>query len=216
MLVPAVLLGAAGNIAVDVQHALRSSVLQGDGEYVITLPSTINSLPQHYDSLRTELLGESQPIGSTWIKIYFFENDATFQTVTVNVQITKYQDVLVSKRPINRQELLLPDGFDLVRKEITTLSDPPVSSFEELKDMEASRQIPQGKMLTRSLMAKEELIKRGASVTIEYVSGSIKVTATGEAKQSGSRGDVIKVRNLNSNKIISAEVQDEQSVKVTR
>jgi flagella basal body P-ring formation protein FlgA len=50
------------------------------------------------------------------------------------------------------------------------------------------------------------LVKAGEPVVIEVVSGGIRVEALGRARQSGSLGDMIRVENVDSRKIIYARV----------
>ena len=53
---------------------------------------------------------------------------------------------------------------------------------------------------------REMLVKAGEPVVIEVVSGGIRVEAWGRARQSGSLGDMIRVENVDSRKIIYARV----------
>ena len=54
--------------------------------------------------------------------------------------------------------------------------------------------------------AKECLIKSGDNVKIVAVLGSARIEATGEAQQDGRVGQVIRVRNLDSNRIVHGRV----------
>lgn len=216
MLIPALSLGSSAKLATDIERELRATVLNQDSEYMITLPAFVSTLPSEYDSIKVEPLGDSQMLGSCLVKTYFFRGGTVLQATNLNVQINLYRQVLVAQTTIKKDESLVADQFAFSRRDVTTLTDPPILSTGELTGTRAVRPISQGKMLTQSLIAKEDLIKRGDRVTIEYSSGSFKVTAAGEATQPGSRGDLIRVKNISSNKIVSAEVQNEQSVKVVR
>jgi flagella basal body P-ring formation protein FlgA len=216
MLLPAASADATGRLAVDIEQQLRTSILTDAAEYVIMIPNSVSSLPSDYDSIRVEPLGDSRPLGACWIKVFFFSNDGVFQTANLNLQINLFQDVLVAKEPIKVGQTLTPKLFDLSRREVTTLTDPPVFLPKELEGMSAARPVAAGKTLTQSLMQKQEIIKRGDLVTIEYDAANLKITASGEAKEPGSQGETIKVRNVSSNRIISAVVQDEKTVKISK
>lgn len=207
---------AANNPALEIENALRGQLSDGRYEYLITLSTMPPSIPESYDSLRVEMIGESQPFGNCWFKVFFFANQTTAANATLNAQVHWYQETLVTTRNIPRGEALSADMFTVMRREIISLSDPYITIVDEIDGMEASRTIPQGKALTYTMIKPEEVIKRGDHVTIMFMSGSVQITATGEARQAGSRGESIKVRNLLTNKIIMAEVQDEQLVKVVR
>ncbi len=207
----------AGEIpAVAIENSLRGLLSDGRYEYLITLSTMPATIPVNYDSLRVEMIGDSQPFGNCWCKVFFYANTTIVETATINAQVRWYQEALVTTRNVPRGEALTSDMFTIMRREINSLNDPFISLIDEIDGMEATRTISQGKTLSYSMIKPEEVIKRGDHVTIRFSSGSIQITATGEARQSGSRGESIKVRNLLTNKIITAEVQDEQLVKVVR
>ena len=58
------------------------------------------------------------------------------------------------------------------------------------------------------------LIKRGDPVTVTIESDQIIVTTTGEALMDGQMDKIIRVKNLDSQKIISAKVKDKGRVVV--
>jgi flagella basal body P-ring formation protein FlgA len=202
--------------AVAIEKSLRSLLNDNRYEYLITLSPIPTTVPASYDSLRVEMVGESQPFGNCWCKVFFYANGSIAGNATLNAQVHWYQEALVTTRNVPRGEALTADMFTVLRREINSLNDPFISAIDEFGGMEAIRTISQGKTLTYSMIKPEEVVKRGDHVTIRFSSGSIQISATGEARQSGARGESIKVRNLLTNKIITAEVQDEQLVKVVR
>lgn len=58
------------------------------------------------------------------------------------------------------------------------------------------------------------LVRAGDPVVIEVVSGAIRVEALGRARQSGKLGDLIRVENVDSRKIIVAQVVDKGVVRL--
>jgi len=189
---------------------------QDGNEYLITVPAFVSTLPSVYDSIKVEPLGDARPLGNCWVKVYFFKSDGIFQTANLNLQINLYQKVLAARESIKQGQNLTPELFDVVRREVTSLADPPIVSPRELVGKSAARQIVVGKTLTHSCLQKQEIVKRGDLVSIEYSSGSIKITASGEAKEAGGLGETIKVKNMSSSKIISAVVQDDKTVKINK
>ena len=74
------------------------------------------------------------------------------------------------------------------------------------------RPLRPGQVLQKRLLAAPVLVKRGEVVVIEARSGPIQVTASGEALEPGRQGDVVRVRNVNTGKIIRARVVDTGTV----
>lgn len=207
---------AAAATTTAIENALRATLTDSRYEYLLSISALPAPAPEHYDSLRIEMIGDSQAFGNCWFKVFFCANNTVAQSATLNAQVHWYQEALVTTRSIPRGEALTPDMFTVMRREIYSLSDPYVAGIDEVEGQEASRTIPQGKTMSYSMIKPEEVIKRGDQVTIMFLSGTLQITATGEARQAGSRGESIKVKNLLTNKIIVAEVQDEQLVKVVR
>lgn len=207
---------ATGNLQAQIEQAVRQLLTDTRYEYIVALNQTMTGAPERYDSLRVEPVGDALPFGNCWVRVFFYTDNAVVYTATLNAQVSWYQEMFVSTRAIPRGEPLTPDLFTVLRREVTSTADPAITSLDEIDGQEAARTIPQGKALTFSMVKPEEVIKRGDQVTIFYQSGNLQITASGEAREAGARGEVIKIKNLATNRIISAEVQDEQTVKVIR
>ncbi len=215
-LMPATALSQATTPASAIEAAIKARLNDPRFDYVVSVNQLPVGFPEKCDSLRVEPIGDGQTFGNCWVKTFAFSGNVVSFTATVNVYVHWYQDALVSTAAIARGEKLTSDMFTAQRREIVSQSDPLVTSLDEISGMEVNRSLPPGKALSYSMLKPEELIRRGEQVTILYQRGSVQITATGEAKQSGARGELIKVRNLNTNKVITAEVQDEESVRVSR
>jgi flagella basal body P-ring formation protein FlgA len=97
------------------------------------------------------------------------------------------------------------------------LTELPVGVMTDADDIigkRARRNIDAGDILRPDLIEMPPLVKRGDMVVIVAESRGIKVTATGEVKSDGLRGERVKVVNLDSNKHFTARVVDKQTVSV--
>jgi flagella basal body P-ring formation protein FlgA len=72
--------------------------------------------------------------------------------------------------------------------------------------LSAKRRIREGQQLTPALLTGAVLVKRGQQVVIQANQDGIQAKAVGEALANGQLGDVIRVRNLGSEKVIEAKV----------
>lgn len=206
----------ANNLAVDIETEMRKLLPESRYEYIITIPQLHESLPTEYDSLAVQLQGDNRPFGNCWVKLYFYSNGAVSNTANLGLQVQWFQPVRISAQTIKRGEILSDDMFAIMKRELKTLADPPLSVDADLGGLEAARTIREGITLTESLVQPEQLVERGDRVTIVYDNGVLLITAKGEAREDGSKGELIRVRNLSTRKTIYAEVQDEQSVKIVK
>lgn len=74
--------------------------------------------------------------------------------------------------------------------------------------------IPSGDIVTVSRTELPQLVSRGDRVTIHVVGDGIKVSGMGIAEQSGSRGQMIRVTNLDSKKEVVGVIADKRVVEV--
>ncbi len=72
-----------------------------------------------------------------------------------------------------------------------------------------------GDIVRRSLLHAPTLVRRGDAVNIVAQHEQILVTMAGEALDAGARGDIVRVRNAGSGKVIRARVIDAGEVEPT-
>lgn len=195
---------------------LETSDIWGDAEVRVeelnisadrTLPkgrATYRVLPpQHMRSLVTVPLA------------IVFDIDGRFQkTIRAAVRIEALAPVVVAARPIGRLKPISDDDLKMVKMNLTELPVGVMTETEDIIGKRARRNIDAGDILRPDLIEMPPLVKRGDMVVIVAESEGIKVTATGEVKSDGLRGERVKVVNLDSNKRFSARVVDKNTVMV--
>jgi len=89
------------------------------------------------------------------------------------------------------------------------------NSLDEVLGQGAKRRVRAGQLIAPNLLTAPLLIRRGQQVTIVASQDGISASATGEALTNGREGEVIRVRNLGSQKVIEAQVVEEGVVTST-
>jgi len=122
------------------------------------------------------------------------------------VDLEIFQSVLVAAASLNRNVVLnerdiRSEAHDVLRSGRHYLSDPDQALGQRLK-----RGIGEGTLLTPRMLLAEELVSRGDEVMILAQRGALVVRMYGTAMASGGQGDQIKVKNVTSSRIISAQV----------
>jgi flagella basal body P-ring formation protein FlgA len=87
-----------------------------------------------------------------------------------------------------------------------TRSSHYLDDAEAVIGLAARRPIAAGSPFRAIDLARPVLIKRGASVTVVLEAQGLRLTQTGVARASGSEGDLITIRNVNSDRDIKAAV----------
>lgn len=181
------------------------------GEYQYDFKRINYSLfPAQCDSVKVLRIGKNSPIGNTVFSFGAYKDDRLVKTVAASVEVSLMIDALVANAPISVGQQF----HDLVmtRRVITNDTQMPLTDPTQLAGKQAKDYIQPGVLIFPSMCENIPLISSGDKINIVVEHGLIKVVAQGVARQKGGRGDLIRVSNLGSNKIIRAEIIDSLTV----
>lgn len=136
-------------------------------------------------------------------------------SIYVTGKISIYGYALVARRTLNRGETLSSSDVQLVEKDLTNLHYGFYSEVDEVLGQQATRALPAGQVLTPSSIKPPLLIRRGDQVTLMAEIGGIEVSMMGEALNDGIQGQRLRVRALNSKRVVEGQVISANVVKVT-
>lgn len=122
--------------------------------------------------------------------------------------------VAVAVRDLPRGVVLAPADLRLERRELSRLPWGHAGSADELAGRILRRPLRSGEPVPPSATAAAPLVRTGDRVVIEAGSGALSVRLDGVALVDGGAGDRVRVRNLNSSRILDARVTGEGRVHV--
>lgn len=131
------------------------------------------------------------------------------------MRITRHVEVLVAARPIPRGIALTPNLIRRARRDPADLVQAWYTQPKQLLGLETRRAISAGEVFSPQLLASPRLIRRGQELILFAASGAMTVTMKGEALEDGAKGDMIRVRNLSSNRIVEGRVVGADRVRVS-
>lgn len=94
--------------------------------------------------------------------------------------------------------------------------DPFLTKVEDAIGFSAKRALATGTELKHNMLATPLAIKRGEQTLITASGSGLKVQMNGKALQDGSAGDLIRVKNLSSDRVIQGEVQLDGTVNINQ
>lgn len=165
-----------------------------------------NSLPADFDSVLVQSLGKDDPLGKTIVNLVFLRSNQTTKSLSIVAEIALMQDVLVARQPLSPGMQI--GGVDIEKRPIRDSKRRPLTNTAEIEGKQAKVFIQPGNIIYEDLIENKPLVNTGDKVSIILERGGIKISARGIARQKGGKGDVIKVSNSDSRKLISAEVID--------
>ncbi len=127
-------------------------------------------------------------------------------SIYLSVIIKSYQMVVVVARPIQRGEIITPQHLAFEKREVSNLRDDFVTQIGQVENKQAIRQLESGSILSLRNFADPKIIKRGDKVVISTAKPNFSIKMSGVAMMDGSKGQLIRVKNQNSGRIINATV----------
>ncbi len=140
--------------------------------------------------------------------------DAKPWKIFVPATVALYEKVLATSRTIVKGEVLRPDDLTLVSKQVGPASQSHFRSVEQAIGFIAKRSIPTGKILTAHMVQAPRLVQAGQEVILLATTPQLEVRMKGKALSDGSRGDVIRVRNVRSKRVVEGVVTHTGVVRV--
>lgn len=135
--------------------------------------------------------------------------DAPGWSATALVQASVFLPAVHAARVIERGQTIVAEQLQLQEVNVGRASRGFYNNVDEVIGQGAKRRVRAGQLIAPNLLAAPLLIRRGQQVTIIASQDGISASATGEALANGREGEVIRVRNLGSQKVIEAQVVEE-------
>ena len=195
---------------------LKTSGIWGDAEVKVAelTISADRTLPKGRATYRVLPPRHMRSLGTVPLSVVF-DVDGRFQkTIRATARVEALAPVVVAARPIGRLKPISTDDLKMEKMNLAELPTGVMTDADDIIGKRARRNIDAGDILRPDLIEMPPLVKRGDMVVIVAESKGIKVTATGEVKSDGLRGEQVKVVNLDSNKRFSARVVDKKTVMV--
>lgn len=144
-------------------------------------------------------------LGSTSFSIAFTVDGQPAGNCIVRGRLEALGEVAVAATPIRKGERIQERSIRIEKRDLTGLDDP-YTEKSQIIGREAARTITAGAILDHDNITEPSIIQSGDMVTIIARKGPMQLTTKGLAKQNGHRGEMIRVKNIGSNKIIYCRV----------
>jgi len=89
-----------------------------------------------------------------------------------------------------------------------------LTDCSHLEGCRAKHNLIAGRLVSMSRIEKMPVVEKGATVAIVGRSGRLEIRARGIALQNGNIGQTIKIRNIDSRKIVAARVAGSGTVEI--
>lgn len=186
----------------DARFSHESVILEGGEQPVCTQPLTMEAAD-----------GSQSLLGRHRLTLRC--NDQDPWVVKVNTRVDVFVSAVFANQLIERGHTITADQLKLQELKLSRATRSFFSNIDDAVGMGAKRRIRPDQLITSRLLTMPLLVRRGQQVDIVARKEGIAATTLGEALEDGQQGDVVRVRNISSEKIIKAQVIDDGRVTST-
>src|SRR5471032_179378 len=169
-------------------------------------------MPMCDKELTATLESPAQPIGRVTVKVRC--EGASPWTVFVPAQVKLFRDVVVVTRPLKRTGIIGYDDVAMRERDISLITESYLTSVDQAIGQKLTRPMVADQVITLVHLEQAEVVRKGDQVVISASSGGLNVKMPGEALSNGGMSEQIRVKNLNSNRVIKAQVMAPGQVEV--
>ena len=210
---PDMLIGVTqGFLEFTVEDYLATSQTEGRYEIEVKQLDPRLRMPMCDKELTASLESPAIPIGRVTVKV---RCDSTSPwTVFVPAQVRLFRDVVTTTRPLKRSGYIEPGDVMLRERDISLIGQGYFTSIDQTIGQKLTRPTVADQVLTLVHLEQAEVISKGDQVVITARSGTLSVRMPGEALSNGGLREQIRVKNLNSQRVIKAQVMAPGQVEV--
>lgn len=134
--------------------------------------------------------------------------------IAVTVKPDIYLPVVVAQNTLERGHLLSPEDVTIKKQNISSLRGNYLTNPDEVMGLTVKRRIRERQPIALSQVESPVLVERGQRVLMIAEQSGVEARTMGEAMKKGRKGEMIKVKNESSERIVSAIVAESGVVKM--
>ena len=162
--------------------------------------------------LKIEFSNQQRTRGNTSLSIQCDQTGGWKIHLPVSIDI--FDDILVSTKPLVRGQLIDGNLVKFEKNNISRLNSGYYTRSDDLQFFEAGRSLKRGSILTPRNLKPRMMVKSGQKVTLILDYKGIRIKSSGRALRSARIGQIVKVRNSQSQRIVEGIVSGEAQVKI--
>jgi len=170
---------------------------------VLPLDSQLK-LPECTEPLEAFTTTDSIKAGRTSIGIRC--NAEKKWSIFTSAVIKVYETVIVLSRSVQRGEIITRQHLATEKRDVSKFRGDFITQVEQVENKQAARYTQAGTILGLRSFIEPRLIKRGDKIIISAIQSAFTIRMNGVAMMDGSKGQLIRIKNENSGRIINATV----------
>ncbi len=158
---------------------------------------------------------KSKTANNIYLSYNIFINGEKRSSLPITVKVKYFLMIPYAKKDIPKGKKIEPNDVYLKKSAVSNVLRNSVK-LEDILGKVAKRNIKKDSIIKSYLLSPDYLVLKGKNVKILYSNGPINIELMGLALENGSKGDIIRVKNISSNKVIKCKVVAPFVVKYTK
>jgi flagellar basal body P-ring formation protein FlgA len=163
--------------------------------------------------LESNLTGDQKPLGRVIVEVSC-EDEKPWK-VRLPVQVSVFAPIAVTSKPIARNQQISRSDIFLEDRDISKLNRGYYSKISDVTGLVTRIQIRSGIVVNPGQVRAPRLVQRGQTVKIVVKTPSYEVGMQGKALSNGALGEVIRVKNSKSQRVVEGVVTAQGIVEIS-
>jgi flagella basal body P-ring formation protein FlgA len=162
--------------------------------------------------LRVEPAGNQDFIGDMVFLVKSFKGGNLLRTESIRTRIEVLRDVVTAARGMPAGSVLTENDIRTVRRWARRIHQHSLPSMEAVSGKRLTIQVASGAEILATMLKEVPLVRRGKMVKMVFDNGPMQIVTVGMSEEDGVAGNIIRVKNITSNKVIYARVLSDSIV----
>lgn len=126
--------------------------------------------------------------------------------VRIPVKVQVFKLVVVTTQHISKDQPINPSELNVVRQDVSQIGEAYYQTIDDITGLVAQKNISSGSVLKHHMVKQPTLVHRGELVKMVVQAPGLVIEGAGIAQNDGIKGQMVKVKNLRSNRVVDAMV----------
>ena len=198
----------------EIEAAVRADLGEVVGVAAVKVPQLSDLQMPAGARLQVDVAASGPGARSVSATVRILDGAQVVRTQQVVVQIDRLETAWILRHEVARGQPVVPSDLEAVQRPSSEMTPDAVRNPSELQNATARRDLRAGEPVLRRSVELPPMVARGHRVTLVAQTRAIRLSALGEALAAGHHGDTIRVRNLDSQKIVTGRIVGPQTVEM--
>lgn len=188
------------------QKIMTDHNLDSDDAAITLFRSGLSTVDIDNLEVKAYPLTQAEPKGRYPIRIELYRDGQMIERGRVSMDVRRFKEVLVPVQNITRHQHMTAEMFAPERIDITSITEDILTDPQQVMGFRAKSNLTAGRYVSLKRIEQIPDAEIGQPVTIVTGDGLFEIRAKGLALENGLIGEMIKVKNVDTRKILSGTV----------